>query len=183
MDSLNTYLQRLIHPPEVYYLCACILVLLLVLYAIRRYRTSCKGIVPFKGQGGTVEVAPKTLRGLLQNAANSVEGVEKAHCRHFVKGRRLGIKVSLHLSAQSRLKDVELRVKRRIRDTLQDQFGMENVEPIHIRVTRIIGDPLPTTPSTDFDEEPEPQRMDPEPESLEDEGLDEPENRPGEPRS
>jgi len=87
----------------------------------------------------------------MQNAANSVEGVEKASCRHFLKSRKLGVKVSIHLRANHRLRDVDNLIKKRIRATLLDQFGMENVEPINIRVSRIVGDPMATI----IDEEPE----------------------------
>jgi hypothetical protein len=153
MQNLLDNLQALIEPPLIYYAAAVLVLLLALLYLIHRYRTAHKGIIPFKSQGGTIEIAPQTLRGVMQNAANSVEGVEKAACRHFVKGRRVGVKVALHLRANHRLKDVDNCVKARIRATLLDQFGMETVEPIHIRVTRIVGDPVASVP----DSEPEPE--------------------------
>lgn len=153
MQNLLDNLQALIEQPLIYYAPAVLVLLLALMYLIHRYRTAHKGIIPFKSQGGTIEIAPQTLRGVMQNAANSVEGVEKAACRHFVKGRRIGVKVALNLRANHRLKDVDNCVKARIRATLLDQFGMETVEPIHIRVTRIVGDPVASVPDT----EPEPE--------------------------
>jgi uncharacterized alkaline shock family protein YloU len=142
--NLNTIvesLQHLLTVPYLYYAVVAV-VLLIALYLLRAYKRTNQGIVPFKSQGGTIEIAPQTLRGVMQNATNSVEGVERAACRHFLKGRNVGVKVAIHLRANHRLRDVESTIKKRIRATLLDQFGMETVEPIHIRVTRIVGDPI-----------------------------------------
>lgn len=141
MNEIVESLEHLTRPPYLYYSVAAI-VLLLFYFLLRSYRRSNQGIVPFKSQGGTIEIAPQTLRVVMQNAANSVEGVERATCRHFLRGRSLGVKVAIQLMANHRLRDVETLIKKRIRATLLDQFGMESVEPIHIRVTRIVGDPM-----------------------------------------
>lgn len=145
METIVEPLEHLLSTPYLYYAVVAI-VLLVTLYLVHTYRKAHQGIIPFKTQGGTIEIAPQTLRGVMQNAANSVEGVERAACRHFVKGRNVGVKVAVHLRANHRLKDVESLIKKRIRATLLDQFGMETVEPIHIRVTRIVGDPVASVP-------------------------------------
>lgn len=163
-------LEHLLRVPYLYY-AAIAVVLLVALYLVRSYRRAHQGIIPFKTQGGTIEIAPQTLRSVMQNATNSVEGVDKASCRHFIKGRNVGVKVAVHLRANHRLKDVDSMIKQRIRATLLDQFGMETVDPIHIRVTRIVGDPVATVPSQkkesadrleedEFDEETFPRESD-----------------------
>jgi len=148
MDTLNKLFAQLsklfghlIEPP-LFQIVVGLLVVLVVLYLIYKYRRSTQGIVPFKTQGGTIEISPSTLRGVIQHAANSVDGVEKASCHHFIKGRSIGVRIAIHLRANNRLKDVESRIKRFVRATLFEQFGMENIDPIHIRVTRIVGDPV-----------------------------------------
>jgi uncharacterized alkaline shock family protein YloU len=144
LDTLNRALQHLLEPPYLYF-AAVAVVLLVALYITYTCRRANQGIVPFKTQGGSIEIAPHTLRGVIQQAANSIEGVERASCRHFMKGRSIGVKVAIHLRANSRLKDVEARIKSCIQATLYEQFGMENIDPIHIRVTRMVGDPVAVT--------------------------------------
>ena len=154
MAELSETLSHLLKAPYLYY-CVVAFVFLVGLYLVYTYRRSNQGIVPFKTQGGAIEIAPSTLRGVMQHAANSVEGVEKASCRHFMKGRSVGVKVAIHLRANNRLKDVDARIKNCIQATLYEQFGMENIEPIHIRVTRIVGDPVASTKGSypdDFNE-------------------------------
>lgn len=141
LETVVDSLQHLLTFPYLYYAGVAV-VLLVALVLVRAYRRANQGIIPFKSQGGSIEIAPHTLRGVMQNAANSVEGVERAACRHFLKGRQVGVKVAIHLRANHRLREVESGIKNRIRSTLLEQFGMETVEPIHIRVTRIIGDPV-----------------------------------------
>ncbi len=141
VDYMDDLFGHLLEPPFFYGIIAA-LVILLVLWLWYSYGRKHQGIVPFKTQGGTIEIAPGTLRGIMQHAANSVPGVEKATCQHFMKGRRVGVKVAIHLKANSRLKDVEANIKKGIKNSLLDQFGMETVEPIDIRVTKIIGDPV-----------------------------------------
>lgn len=150
METLTKALGHLMEPPYLYYAVVAV-VLLVGLYLLYIYRRANQGIVPFKTQGGLIEIAPHTLRSVIQQAANSVEGVERASCHHFIKGRSVGVKVAIHLRANSRLKDVETRIKRCIRATLHEQFGMDNIDPVHIRVTRIVGDPI-AVDSGNYDE-------------------------------
>lgn len=142
LDSLKASLSFLLHPPYAYLaaLAGGLFVLLLIL---RRYRLSHRPIVPFKTQGGTIEIAPHTLRNVMQGAAQSVEGVHKCTCQHFVRRNQLGVRVTLQMQANHSLRDIDAAIKQRIRATLMDQFGMESVAPIHVRVSRIVGKPLP----------------------------------------
>lgn len=141
VEYLESLFGHLVEPPTFYWIVLGF-VMLIILWIWYTYSRSTQGIIPFKTQGGIIEIAPSTLRGVMQHAANNVEGVEKASCRHFLKGRRGGVKGAIHLQANSRLKDVEAQIKQCIKATLFEQFGMENIEPIHIRVSKIVGDPI-----------------------------------------
>ena len=141
-----TNITDLLDPVPYRYVTILVLALLLLLFALYRYRRTHKGIIPFEAEGGTIEMAPQTLRAVMENAAGRVSGVARASCRHFRRGQSLGVKVSLHIHANQRLRDIDSLVKNRIRATLLEQFGMASIDPIHIRVTRIVGDPLPTVP-------------------------------------
>lgn len=142
LDYLKSTLSYLLEPPYAY-LAALAGTLLLLLLAIRKYRRSHRPIVPFKTSGGTIEIAPQTLRGVMQGAAQSVEGVHKCTCRHFLRRGQLGVKVTLQMQANHSLRDIDAAIKERIRATLMEQFGMETVAPIHVRVSRIVGKPIP----------------------------------------
>lgn len=149
-EQIKPYLESLSHltEPPYLYMWTSVIALLLVLYFVRSYRKSRRPIVPFKSEGGAVEIAPHTLRGIIQQSALSVEGVEKAHCRHYVRGRSLKVKVSIHLHASARLKEVENDIKKQIRAILWEQFGMEKVDPIDIKVVKLVGEPNPPRSET-----------------------------------
>jgi uncharacterized alkaline shock family protein YloU len=127
-------------------------ILLIILWMFYRYKRANQGIIPYKTQGGNIEIAPSTLRGVMQHAANSIEGVERASCRHFIRGRGVGVKVAIHVRSNSKLREIESEIKGCIRATLYEQFGMEIIEPINIRVTKIVGDPVATPKPTPDDE-------------------------------
>lgn len=141
IETIKNLLGYLITPPYSYY-AAIAAGLFLVLLVIRGYRNAHRGVIPFKSQGGTIEIAPQTVRGVILYAAQSVEGVQKCSCRHFIKRGRMGVRVVIHLRANHSLRDVESTIKDRIRHSLADQFGMDTVDPIHIRVARIVGKPI-----------------------------------------
>lgn len=145
MPDLTNVANLLDQVPYVY-LAGLALAFLILLLGLCRYRRTHQGIIPFKAEGGSIEIAPQTLRAVMENAAGSVAGVERATCRHFRKGQSLGVRVDLHIHANQRLRELDSLVKNRIRATLLEQFGMESIDPIHIRVTRIVGDPVPTVP-------------------------------------
>lgn len=152
-DYLLELFQHLLEPVFLYPV-TIFTIILIVLWMYYRYKRANQGIIPYKTQGGTIEIAPGTLRGVMQHAANSIEGVERANCRHFIRGRGVGVKVAIHVRSNSKLREIESQIKGCIRATLYEQFGMEIVEPIHIRVTKIVGDPV-ATPKEALEEESE----------------------------
>ncbi|MCC5834477.1 MAG: hypothetical protein JJU20_07075 [Opitutales bacterium] len=142
-EQIQSYLDELSYltePPYIY-LWTTIIVLLVVLYLIRSYRRSHRPIVPFKTEGGSIEIAPHTLRGIIQQSVLTVAGVQKVNCRHYVRGRSLKVKIAIHLQATARLKEVESEIKKQVRGILWEQFGMENIEPIDIKVVKLVGEP------------------------------------------
>jgi uncharacterized alkaline shock family protein YloU len=134
------YLEHLITPLFLYF-AGIIFVLVLFLWLATAWRRNHRPIVPFKTEGGRVEIAPHTLRGILQYAARGVAGVERASCSHAVRRHGLAIRVSIHLRANANLRAVEAEIKRRVRATLQEQFGIEEVASIDIRVSKLVGSP------------------------------------------
>jgi uncharacterized alkaline shock family protein YloU len=126
--------------PLVWLICAVGVVLLLWL-KIRRAR---KPIILQRSQGGNLEIARTTLRGLIIGAAQRVSGVHHTSCKYHQKGRKLRVTVFIHLDAQARLPQVEEELKRGIRTTLQQHVGYDpsHVAPIHVRVTKITGDTM-----------------------------------------
>lgn len=153
LDSLKSFLIPLLQPPYSY-MAALAATLFVLLVILRRYRLAHRPIVPFKTEGGTIEISPHTLRSVIQGAARSVEGVHKCACRHFVRRQQLGVKVTLQMQANHSLRDIDTAIKERIRAALLEQFGMESVAPIHVRVSRIVGKPLPREHYTPLPPEP-----------------------------
>ncbi len=138
-DRLIESLQQLIEPPAVYWLIGTILLGIVFLVMISRYRTRRRGIVPFKSEGGRIEIAPETIRNLIEHAAESVSGVEDVRCR-IRQGRRLVINLFLTARAPIRLQEMDSEIKRRIRTSLKTQFGLENVDSINTKITKVIGE-------------------------------------------
>jgi len=140
MPDLSNLLNYLIQPPWVYFWGAA-LALLVFIWITHGYRVRHRPIIPFKTSGGRVEIAPQTLKNILQFASTRGSGVDKASCYYRSRGRSLEVKVAIHLRANTPLKTVETEIKRRIRQTLKEQFGMESIEPIHIKVAKLVGEP------------------------------------------
>lgn len=122
-----------------------LVVLLLVVIVLLNKRWS-KDIIPFKAKGGRIEMKPSSLRGILNSVSGSVEGVERVRSKYWQKGRKLGVKLWIQLHVTARLEDVETELKHRIRQTMKTQLGMDEVDPIHIKVTKIVGAPQEIIP-------------------------------------
>ena len=157
LEAFAESVQLWLRPPYNYFALTCA-VLLLLLYVTYAWRRAHRGIVPFSAEGGRVEIAPQTVRAIIQHAATGVEGVERAVCRVYPARRKLRILIMVHLQATARLQQIEVEIKRRVRLTLHNQFGFEaeSIDPIDIRVTRILGD-LPeaeTAPAREFEMDP-----------------------------
>jgi len=110
-----------------------------------RIRRSRRPIMLYRSQGGNVEIARQTLRGLIIGASLRVPGIEQAACTYDQRGRKLRVGISIHLAGDARLTVVEEELKKRIRTALQQHVGYEpsDVQPINVRVNKIVGDPSP----------------------------------------
>lgn len=135
------WMSHLWTPPYLYALIATLFLFAALLY-LRHYRRTHRPIVPFDTEGGKIEIAPHTLKSLIQYAANSVEGVEKATSLHTPKRNRIAVHISIQLRATAKLTETESLIKERVRTVLYDQFGMQNVDPINIKVTKVVGEPV-----------------------------------------
>ncbi|KAF0094200.1 MAG: hypothetical protein E1N59_2091 [Puniceicoccaceae bacterium 5H] len=141
------------------YMLAALIVAVILLIILVKWRRSHRPIVPFRAQGGRVEIAPRTLRNLIDHAVMGVPGVEKLRSKFGTKKRKLYVHVYLDLMATAKLPEVEAELKHRIREALRNQFGLENIGEIDVTVRKIVGDPpvAPRTPLLEHrEEEPEP---------------------------
>lgn len=150
-DLVVESVQHLGRPPYSYF-AAVTVGLLVIIYLIHRYRRANRPIIPFRAEGGDVEIAPQTIRGIINGSAQRVMGVETSTCRYEQRGRKLRVQVVIHLRASAKLTDVSAEIKKRVRQALKSHVGMEptDIDPIKIKVTKIIGDAVP------IDDEPEP---------------------------
>jgi uncharacterized alkaline shock family protein YloU len=150
-DVFVESIQHLGRPPYSYFAAATV-VLLAIIYLIHRYRRANRPIVPFRAEGGDVEIAPQTIRGIINGATLRVMGVETSNCRYAQKGRKLRVQVTIHLRASAKLTEVSAEIKKKVRYALKSHIGMEptDIDPIKIKVTKIIGE------ASVVDEEPEP---------------------------
>lgn len=124
--------------PLVWLLCALLVLTIIWL----RFSRARKPIILQRSEGGNLEIARTTLRGLIIGASERIDGVDHATCTYDQKGSRLRVTVSIHLAGQARLPAVEEELKRSIRTTLHQHVGYEpsKVAPINVRVTKISGD-------------------------------------------
>ncbi|MDP0500316.1 MAG: hypothetical protein Q7P63_09475 [Verrucomicrobiota bacterium JB022] len=126
---------------------AALIVAIFLLVTLVKWRRNHAPIVPFRAQGGRVEIAPRTLRNLINHAVMGVPGVEKLHSKFGTRRRKLHIHCYLDLMATAKLPEVEAELKHRIREALRNQFGLENIGDIDVTVKKIVGDP-PVAPRT-----------------------------------
>ena len=118
-----------------------------LLFCLIKFRQSHGNITPFETDGGRVEIASKTLKTGIERAVAAHPAVKKVSSKHKLKGFRLAVNLKLQLRTGSRLKEVEAELKELIRTTLQEQFGIAEVEPINLQITRIVGKAPPGTPT------------------------------------
>jgi uncharacterized alkaline shock family protein YloU len=143
-EYIQTHFGYLLEEPYRYYLVA-VVVLAVIWFGYRKIVRARRPIVLYRSQGGNVEIARQTLRGLIVGAAHRVRGVEHASCTYDQRGRKLRVKISIHLAGDARLPEVEEELKKRVRAALHQHVGYEphDVQPINVRVTKIVGDPSP----------------------------------------
>lgn len=139
-------LLKYVHPPYIYAIAGAVIVVGSTM-AYLNWKASNKGIVPFKSEGGRVEIAPHTIRSFLQHVVSEVDGVEKARCTFKQRGPKLQIDVAAKVQARLPLRAIETEIKRCIRANMRYQFNMTNIDPINIRITQISGQPMEKAPN------------------------------------
>lgn len=149
-ERIALALGRLAEPPYLYGTLGVLFGLVAILYLIRRYRRAHRPIIPFRAEGGDVEIAPQTIRGLINGTVKSVPGVKSATSRYEQRGRKLRLRIFIHLQATAKLVEVQQEIKRRIRLALHAHIGMEpnDIDPIRVKVIKIVGEPDPRNTAT-----------------------------------
>lgn len=126
----------------VFYLAGLILVLLLILLAAARHRARNRPIIPFESEDGRIEISPGTVRGLIEKTVEQMDGIESVRCQ-LRQGRRIGIDLSIVARAPVRLQAMDAAIKQRVRATLANQLGLEDLESVNIQVKRVLGEAGP----------------------------------------
>lgn len=149
-SRIEPYAERILEEPY-RSIALAILAVTVLLIVYRRLRRARRPILLYRSDGGNVEIANGTLRALIISAAERVRGVEHASCSYGQRRRKLGIRLSIHLAGDAKLKRVEEELKAGIREALSQHvaYNPDDVQPIDVRVTRITGNPAPIA-----DEEP-----------------------------
>jgi hypothetical protein len=144
------YATILAYPYLDYVLIAIVLVVgfICLMWARSRRLRKPKEIVAFESGTGHVTVARGAISDLIHRAAANTDGVAKCSSRITVRKGLLKIKLKVHLSANSNLKNVHNTLKGRIGDTLRNTLGIEQMGDIDTVVTGLVGTPDHTpTPS------------------------------------
>jgi len=137
------YATILAYPYLDYVLIAIVLVVgfFCFMWARSRRLRKPKEIVAFESGTGHVTVARGAISDLIHRAAANTDGVAKCSSRITVRRGLLKIKLKVHLSANSNLKNVHNTLKARIGDTLRNTLGIEQMGDIDTVVTGLVGTP------------------------------------------
>ena len=140
MELFDPYLF-LLQPPYLWWWAGGLAVALFLALSGMVWRRKTRGIVPFRAAGGRVEIAPHTIRTVIRHTVLGVEGVEKVKVKTSQRGAKTVVKLDLEILANAPIPVCEAEIKRRVRKALSHQFGMEQLAPITLRFSKIVGEP------------------------------------------
>ncbi len=160
MEDAATPVECLLAPPGVFWLAGIVLLAVVVLWAVARYRANRRGIVPFESEDGRIEISRSTVRSLIERTVEQLEGIEEAHCR-LKQRKELAVHLTVTARAPIRLQELGTDIGQRVSSALKTQIGLETIGAINIRVKKVLGE-VGSDPAEDNREDPaEENRSDP----------------------
>jgi len=134
-------LAYLVHEPYLYV--AAVALGLLLLWLLYRLRPRRK-IKAFRGDTGPVEISRHALLDLVRSACEQLPEVRKPSIRIRAR-RKLNLSVRIRVDGSARLRDTASFLQNTIKDTLENNLGVEKLGKIQVMVT---GMRMAATPKT-----------------------------------
>lgn len=98
-------------------------------------------VIAFTTPYGKTTVTRSTIVECVARAATGHQAVAKSRVKLRIKRKLLHITVSIEQRATGNLPEISRAIEQRIRDTLSETLGIEQIGPINIRDVRIVGNP------------------------------------------
>lgn len=132
IKELFTSLQGLTHT-DFLYLSLCITILLLiVIFFIRRQP---KNVTAYRTDNGNVTVSRSAIVELVQTSCQQLQDVSKPQVKVKVKGQTSHFEVKIKLMSGGTLRTIEQTLQSHLRQALTKNLGIENVGQINIVAT------------------------------------------------
>ena len=143
-----------------------VLLILSVLFRwINRPGAKKSEFISFNSSAGSVDISVKAVRDFIARIGQEFSAVKNLESRIFQKKEEVDILLRVKVYAGNKIPALSERLQARVRESVRDSLGIENVRNVTVRVDEIVGDSS-STPSYTPPAQPEPTE---EPEKEEEE--------------
>lgn len=115
--------------------CALLLGLFNVYRAILRFRR--KSYVDIHGKNGNIQIAHKSIEGIVEKIRRETDGIEKISTRITSGRKKVSLEIRLFLGNVRNVIDLSRRVQEQVKADMENVLGISNIGEIRISVRRL----------------------------------------------
>lgn len=101
-----------------------------------------RSVKVFSSDGGTIDISVGALGSLIESTCLLVAVVSRARVQIIPHADKINLAVHLQVENHSHLRETLVAVQSYIRQTLENNLGMENLGQIDLRISHLQGDPV-----------------------------------------
>ena len=139
-----------LHKPLIATAVGAILILSVILRWVGGCRKSKETFIDFQSEEGSVGISTKAIQDFIERVGKEFAAVKSIESR-LVKGKGgLDIEVGVRLLSGNKIPELSQVLQHRIRESVRESLGLEDIGKITIQVKEIIGAPdKPSSPDRD----------------------------------
>jgi uncharacterized alkaline shock family protein YloU len=126
--------------------------LLLILSVLLRLASKQKAhekdrFINFEADGGSVAVSTKAIRDFIEHICKEFSAVKSIDSKLLKNKNAIDIAINIKVASGSKIPELSHMLQQRVRESVRESMGLEEIRNITITVQEIIGTPPPPPPS------------------------------------
>jgi len=103
--------------------------------------------INFEADGGSVGVSTKAIRDFIEQICKEFSAVKNIESKLIQNKTAIDIIIFIKVASGSKIPELSHMLQQRVRESVRESMGLEEIRNITIKVREIIGSPPPPSPS------------------------------------
>jgi len=126
-----------------------VLILSVVLRWVGTFKRKKTGYIDFEAEDGSVGISTKAIQDFIERVGKEFAAVKSIESRLQQKKGALDIAINVRVASGNKIPALSQLLQQRVRESVHESLGLDNIRNITIKVREIIGEPVKSATESD----------------------------------